>query len=154
MDLAQSTGTCRAASGLRSAVDSQLTQGEPLSDAVALVVTDRAGNVRYMNHAASQMLKLTREEACGLFWRKCVNIIDESTRAPIPNLVRVCLATGKTIQLNPSSVLVDSHGDALTIAGKVTPFCWLDDDVAGTVIMLRHVKPERALKRGRTVSVA
>ncbi len=100
------------------------------------------------------MLKLTREEARGLFWRKCLNIIDESTRAPISDLVRACLAADKTIQLDLSSVLVDSGGDVLAIEGTVAPLCSLDDDVFGAVITLRHVTGSRALVRGRAVPVA
>ncbi len=139
MGSAQSAGIPSAVAGIRSTAASRFTQRTPLSDAAALVVTDLGGNVRYMNYAASQMLKLTQEEAWGLFWRKCLNIIAESTRAPISDLVRVCLATDKTIQLDLSSVLVNSHDEALPVEGTVAPFCWLNNDVVGVVFMLKRV---------------
>jgi PAS domain-containing protein len=66
MALAQTTGTHSAIARFCSAA-SHFTQGGSVFNAVALVVTDLAGNVRYMNYAASQMLKLTREETRGLF---------------------------------------------------------------------------------------
>jgi PAS domain-containing protein len=66
MALAQTSGTHSAIARFCSAAP-HFTQGGSVFNAVALVVTDPAGNVRYMNYAASQMLKLTREGARGLF---------------------------------------------------------------------------------------
>lgn len=152
MALAQHTDT-REATADFTPVTSNFAQIALESIAAALVVTDLAGNVRYMNLAASQMLKLTLEQARGRPWRQCLNVIDENTHAPVPDPVRACLATGKAVQLNLYSLLVDPRGGEIPIDGSVAPFCWLDDDIFGTVIMLRDVTRSRALMRTRMARV-
>lgn len=152
MALAQNIEPREAAADFSPATSS-FAQIAMESVAAALVVTDLAGNVRYMNRAASQISKFTLEQARGLPWRKCLNVIDENTRAPVSDPVHACLTTGKTVQLDLYSSLVDPHGGELPVEGSVAPFCWMDDDVFGTVIVLRDVTRSRALMRMRMVPV-
>lgn len=136
-----------------SAVSPNFAQIALESVAAALVVTDLTGRIHYMNLAASQMVGYTLKETRGLPWRKYLNIIDEDTHRPIADPVSACLATRRTMQLGLCAVLVDKQGAEIPVEGSVAPFCWMGDDVFGTVMMLHDVTPSRKLIRQRLYSV-
>jgi PAS domain S-box-containing protein len=120
------------------------------SVAAGLIVIDLSGLIRYMNLAASQLLGRTLEQTRGLPWTECLHLIDESTRKAIPDLVGACLASGNPIELGVYALLVGASGAEIPVEGNVAPFCWLDDDVFGTVMVLRDVTPSRKLLRQRS----
>jgi PAS domain S-box-containing protein len=120
------------------------------SVAAGLIVIDLSGCIRYMNLAASQLLGRTLEQSRGLPWRECLRLIDENTRKEVPDLVSGCLATGRPIELGVYALLVDARGAEIPVEGNVAPFCWLDDDVFGTVMMLRDVTTSRKHLRQRS----
>jgi PAS domain S-box-containing protein len=132
-----------------SLVTSNFAQIALESVAAALVVMDLFGRIRYMNLAASQMLGCTLEQTRGLPWSECLRLIDENTRRPIPDPVSACLATREATELGLYALLIDRQGAELPVEGSVAPFCWLDDDIFGTVMMLRDVTPSRNLIRQR-----
>jgi PAS domain S-box-containing protein len=119
------------------------------SVAAGLIVMDLAGRIRYMNLAATQLLERTLEQLRGLPWSECLSLIDENTRQLIPDPVGACLASGKTAELSVFTLLTVRDGREIPVEGSVAPFCWLDDDVFGTVMMLRDATPSRNLLRQR-----
>jgi PAS domain S-box-containing protein len=134
-----------------SSMSSNVAPTTPEAGATALVVIDLRGRVRHVNLAASQLLGRTVDQMRGLHWQDCLTLVDESTRTVIPDLVCACLTAGKPVQLGADAVLIDSRGAEIPVEGSVAPFRWLDDDVFGTVVMLR---PGSGLRRQQAYSAA
>jgi hypothetical protein len=61
----------------------------------------------------------------------------------------MCLATRKATQIGLYALLIESQGAEIPIEDSVAPFCWMGDDVFGTVMMLRDVTASKNLLRHR-----
>ncbi len=117
------------------------------SVATGLVVTDLSGHIRYINLLASKMLGRGLAQARGLAWRECLRLVDARTREPIMDPIGACLISGQTTWLGGHILLIDAHGAEIPVEVSVAPFCWLDDDVSGAVLMLRDATRGEKLLR-------
>src|SRR5205085_1878975 len=111
----------------------------------AVLCTDVAGRVTYMNTVAEVMTGWTRVEAAGRPIDAVFNIIDATTRAPFPNPMAPALRQNKTVLLTDNCVLVRRDGYESAIEDSAAPIHDRGGRISGAVIVFRDVSAARRM---------
>src|SRR5579859_1447771 len=85
----------------------------------AVISTDVAGNVTYLNEVAESMTGWSRQEASGRRLPEVLHIIDGERREPALNPLAMAMLYNKTVGLSSNCVLVRRHGQ---VTGAVIVF--------------------------------
>jgi len=125
----------------RAAECAQLTL-DSIADAV--LSSDNAGNVIYLNSAAETMTGWSRSEAQGRPLGEVLQIVDGSTREPLVRNLRAAIKRDKLVAPAANSVLVRRDGLEFPIEGSIAPIHGRDGHVIGAVIVLHDVSEVRA----------
>ncbi|MFM9860932.1 EAL domain-containing protein [Pseudoxanthobacter sp. M-2] len=114
-----------------------------ISDAV--IGTDMAGNVEYLNVAAESITGWSRAEAHGQQIDQVMRILDGGTRRPIRNPVALVLQEDKPMGMVAGTVLVRRDGQEVTIEDSASPIHDYDDKICGAVLVFHDVTVARAM---------
>ncbi|MEO8467835.1 MAG: diguanylate cyclase [Gammaproteobacteria bacterium] len=116
---------------------------ESIADAV--LSSDNAGNVTYLNSAAEAMTGWTRGEAEGHPVGEVLQIVDGATREPLPrHPLWLAMELRKPVALPAHTVLVRRDGFEVVIEDSAAPIRDRDGHVIGAVIVLHDVSEVRA----------
>ena len=130
----------------------------------AVITTDNAGRVQYLNPVAERLTGWRDAEARDRALEEVYRTIDEATREPLPNPVTPCLAEasaaavvqvdgsdGDLDDLDPAeaclATLTSRHGTEAGIEQTVAPICATDGRVLGAVLVFRDVTDRRRMAR-------
>ncbi|HCE10059.1 MAG TPA: two-component system response regulator [Oxalobacteraceae bacterium] len=108
-----------------------------ISDAV--VGTDMAGNVDYLNVAAERMTGWQRDEARGRSVREVMKIMNGVTRDPERNPIELVLQENKRRDLTPGTILVRRDGSEVVIADSTAPIHDSHGKISGAVMVFHDV---------------
>jgi len=111
----------------------------------AVISSDVAGNITYLNAAAERMTGWSREEACGRPLQEVLRIIDGDTREPALNPLSVAVLHNKTVGLSANCVLIRRDGLESAIEDTAAPIHDRDGRVTGAVIVFHDVGLARAM---------
>ncbi len=111
----------------------------------AVITTDAQGRVDYLNPVAETLTGWTVAEAKGQFLNSVVEIVAESNRRPVPDLVSRCLQEGEMVGLTADSVFINRFGQEYAIESSAGPIRRRDRSVLGVVVVLRDVTDQRRL---------
>ena len=111
----------------------------------AVVTTDINRCVTYMNGIAETLLGWRLADVHQLPLGKIFRIINETTRAPVPNPVTLCLAENRTVELAGNTVLVRHDGTEFAIEDSAAPIRDREGQVLGAVLVFRDATQTRAL---------
>jgi len=111
----------------------------------AVMSTDVAGNVTYLNVVAEAMTGWSRQEAAGRPLEEVFHIIDGATRRVAPNPMALAIQENKTVSLTPNCVLVRRDGAEAAIEDSAAPIHNRHGEVTGAVIVFHDVSKARAL---------
>lgn len=126
----------------REAEYAQLTL-DSIGDAV--LSSNNAGNVTYLNSAAEAMTGWSRGEAKGRPLDEVLQIVNGSTREPlVRNPLRLGIERDKPVALAANSVLVRRDGLEFPIENSTAPIHGRDGRVIGAVIVFHDVSVLRA----------
>lgn len=114
-----------------------------ISDAV--ISTDMAGNIDYLNTAAENMTGWLKEEARGYPIRKVMRIINSETYNPVSNPVELVLQQDKPMTLASDSILIRRDGNEVAIEDSAAPIHDSNGRIHGAVIVFHDVTPARAI---------
>lgn len=114
-----------------------------ISDAV--IGTDMAGNVAYLNIAAETMTGWSREEARGHPIGEVMHIIDGNTREPKPNPIDLVLQHNKSMALTAGTILIRRDGHEAVIEDSAAPIHDWDEKMTGAVIVFHDVTASQAM---------
>jgi diguanylate cyclase (GGDEF)-like protein/PAS domain S-box-containing protein len=113
----------------------------------AVITTDAAARIDYLNPVAERLTGWSMDEARGRPIGDVLQLIDESSRNPVAyNLDRVLIA-GETSVPSDHIVLVNRRGEELAIQDTATPIRNREGAAIGAVIVFGDVTKERRLKR-------
>ncbi len=112
----------------------------------AVITTDMAGQVTFMNGVAERLTGYTAAEARGRPLTDVFHILDETSRLPIPNPVDVVLATGVVVGLGNHTVLVARDGRELNIEDSAAPIRDRDGGILGVVLVFHDVTESHLLQ--------
>ena len=156
--LVVASGICAAAAGRRRADYRVREQHEELAGTLAsigdaVVVTDAAERVTFMNAAAERLTGCRADEARGRRLAEICSLVGEETRAPVESpVVRVIRDGGLTGR--PGTVLVRRDGHERPIEESGAPVRDARGLVVGAVLVLRDLTERRSTERDQTAVIA
>jgi diguanylate cyclase (GGDEF)-like protein/PAS domain S-box-containing protein len=114
-----------------------------ISDAV--IGTDLAGNVDYLNAAAETMTGWTRSEARGQPLDQVMKIVNSTTREPKRNPVDMVLQQNKPMGLTAGTLLIQRDGGEVVIEDSAAPIQDSSGNINGAVIVIHDVTAAKAM---------
>jgi diguanylate cyclase (GGDEF)-like protein/PAS domain S-box-containing protein len=105
----------------------------------AVISTDVAGRVEYLNPLAERLTGWSSEEAQGRELHEVFNVIGETTRLPLDNLACQALLDGVAVKQEGNSLLLPRVGQEVAVDFSFAPIRNLDGSVMGCVLAFRDV---------------
>jgi diguanylate cyclase (GGDEF)-like protein/PAS domain S-box-containing protein len=110
----------------------------------AVMSTDLAGNVTYLNIVAERLTGWSWQEAAGHPFQEVFRIIDSATREEARNPIAFAVRENKTVGLTPNCVLIRRDGVESPIEDSAAPIHDRHGRVTGAVIVFHDVSAARA----------
>jgi len=117
------------------------------SIAEAVITTDVAGAITYLNATAERLTGWTMTEALGLPLATVVQLMTEDTREPIESITERCLREGRTVDLADGVVLLRRDGTEVPIGDSAAPIRDRDGSTIGVVMVFHDVTERRRAAR-------
>ncbi len=114
-----------------------------ISDAV--IGTDLAGNVDYLNVAAEQMTGWSRQEAGGRPIAEVMHIVNSTTRELVHNPIKRVLEQGKPQTLAAGTILIRRDGSEAMIEDSAAPIHDSSGKISGAVIVFHDISAAQAM---------
>jgi len=111
----------------------------------AVLSTDIAGNVTYLNAVAEKMTGWIQGDALGRPLTEIFEIIDGGTRKPCTNPLQLAIRENKTVGLSANCILVRRDGYESAIEDSAAPIHDRSGLVTGGVIVFHDVSLSRAM---------
>jgi diguanylate cyclase (GGDEF)-like protein/PAS domain S-box-containing protein len=116
---------------------------ESIGDAV--IATDAAGRIEYLNSVAAQFTGWSAAEAQGQPLQQVFNIINETSREAAESPVARCLREGHAIGLDNHNILLRRDGSEFAVVDTASPIHDREGKVIGAVMVFHDVTQERKL---------
>ena len=107
----------------------------------AVITTDTAGNIEYMNHIAERLTGWRLHSVHKQPVQTVFRILDHDTREPMHNVIEACLTEGTSISKS-MTILVSHSGNERSIESSMSPIINRTGSVEGAVIVF-HDETER-----------
>jgi diguanylate cyclase (GGDEF)-like protein/PAS domain S-box-containing protein len=111
----------------------------------AVISTDVAGRVTYLNVVAESITGWSRQEALGQPLQEVLRIIDGDTRKPALNPLAMAMLHNKSVGLSANCVLIRRDGYESAIEDTAAPIHDRRGHVTGAVIVFHDVSVARAM---------
>jgi diguanylate cyclase (GGDEF)-like protein/PAS domain S-box-containing protein len=111
----------------------------------AVISTDVAGNVTYLNQVAEAMTGWTSAEAVGRAFSDVFRIIDRASPGQTVNPMAIAMRQNKTVGLSGSCILIRRDGLESAIEDSAAPIHDRRGHVTGAVIVFHDVTQARAM---------
>ena len=111
----------------------------------AVISTDVAGNVTYLNVVAERMTGWSQADAKGLPFTDVFRIIDGATRETLRNPMELAVRQNKPVGLTMDSILIRRDGVEAAIEDSAAPIRDRGGRVTGAVIVFHDVSAARAM---------
>src|ERR1700722_6460258 len=111
----------------------------------AVISTDVAGNITYLNPVAESMTGWSRQEAAGRPLQEVLRLIDGDSREPALNPLAMAILHNKTVGLSANCVLIRRDGYESAIEDTAGPIHDRRGQVIGAVIVFHDVSAARAM---------
>ena len=114
---------------------------ESMGDAV--ITTDHAGMIKYLNPVAERLTGWGLEEAVGESLDAVLPLISEATRRPVPNTAARCLEEGRSVDLEDGVLLLRRDGTEVPIGDSAAPVRDRSGATIGVVLVLQDESEKR-----------
>ncbi|MEO8628287.1 MAG: PAS domain S-box protein [Betaproteobacteria bacterium] len=118
----------------------------------ALVTTDSAGCITFLNPAAQALTGWPLDQARGTPLDTLFKLVDLHTRLPVENSGGRAVSEGAVIELTEPTVLITHDGSERSIRGTLTPVLDTDNQVTGLVVLFHDLSQrhsaQHALEEG------
>ena len=118
----------------------------------AVICTDAADNITFLNHVAEAMTGWQLKDAVGRPMAETILIVDAITRKPILDPMAKAASQNQKGNLPLNCVLISRDGNEVSIEDSVAPIHDREGQVTGAVIVFRDVSATRALEEELTHS--
>lgn len=112
-----------------------LTTLRSIGDAV--IATDAAGDVKFINPVAQSLTGWMEKDATGIPLDKVFVIVNQESRKPVTSPFYKVISTGGVVGLANHTVLIARDGTEHAIADSAAPILDQKGDIAGVVIVFR-----------------
>ena len=110
----------------------------------AVISTDAAGRIDFLNAAAEKLLGVVGPLMHGQAFGRVVNIVDPQRDSPVPDPALACLRAGHPVRGRDSLLRLVS-GDEYLVEYSATALLGAGAEATGTVVVIRNVTEERRL---------
>lgn len=111
----------------------------------AVITTDAASLITWLNPAAERMTGWLTAEALGRPLAQVFHTVNEDTRLPTENPAVTCLKQGQTVGLASHTLLISRNGDEYGIEDSAAPIRNREGQVLGVVLVFHDVTEQRRL---------
>jgi diguanylate cyclase (GGDEF)-like protein/PAS domain S-box-containing protein len=111
----------------------------------AVITTDAAGLLVWLNPVAERLTGWAAREARGRPLSQVFHTVSEETHEPAPDPVTSCLYLRQTINRPHPTLLISRKGDELGIEQSASPILSDDGEMRGVVLVFRDVTEQRRL---------
>jgi PAS domain S-box-containing protein len=125
---------------------------ESIGDAV--IATDAAGRVVFMNPVAERLTGWSTAKARGESCDEVFRIVNESSRQVVESPVGRVLRLGIVVGLANSTLLIAADGTELPIDDSGAPIRGLDGELRGVVLVFRDISDRRRVEAERSDAMA
>lgn len=113
----------------------------------AVICTDLAGNIDYLNIAAEKLTLWDREQAHGRPFSEVFKIINGETRSIERNTVQLVLQQNKPIGLPPDTILIRRDGSEAAIEDSAAPINDMLGHQTGVVVVFHDVSVAQMMSK-------
>ena len=113
----------------------------------AVISTDAAGKIMFMNDVAQHLTGWPLAEAQGKDLQSVFNIVHEETRKTPESPVSRVLRLGRIVGLANHTVLIGRHGSEYPIEDSAAPIRNTDDEITGVVLVFHDVPEKRKAEK-------
>ncbi len=111
----------------------------------AVICTDIAGNITFLNAVAERLTGWPRQEAAGRPMAEVFRIMDATTRETTPNRMELAVTQDRTVHLPANCILIPRDGLEIAIDDSASPIHDREGRNAGAVIVFHDVSVARAM---------
>jgi len=109
----------------------------------ALITTDVAGTITYMNPTAERLTGWRTVEAQGQHVATVLTLVSDATREPIESISERCVREGRAVDLDEGALLVRRDGTEVAIEDSAAPLRDRDGTRTGVVLVFHDVTERR-----------
>ncbi|HEX4900199.1 MAG TPA: PAS domain S-box protein, partial [Pyrinomonadaceae bacterium] len=113
----------------------------------AVITTDNAGHITYLNRVAESVTGWALADALGQPLDKVFHIVNEATRLPVENPATKALHQGIVVGLANHTLLIKKDGSECPIDDSAAPIRDEQGHVSGCVLIFRDVSAQRLVER-------
>jgi PAS domain S-box-containing protein len=135
----------RAQQALQASEDRWATTLQSIGDAV--ISTDAAGNIEFMNDVAQNLTGWSLPEAKGHDLSAAFNIVQEVTRVKPENPVAKVIRLGKVVGLANHTALIRRDGTEIPIEDSGAPIRNREGQIEGVVLVFHDVSEQRKVEK-------
>ena len=118
----------------------------------AVVCTDLAGNITFLNLVAEKMTGWPSEQATGRPLSEVLQILNAASREPAPNPMALAVVENRVMHLPSNCILVRRDGIETPIEDSVAPIHDRHGEASGAVLVFRDVSAARSMAEQMTHS--
>jgi diguanylate cyclase (GGDEF)-like protein/PAS domain S-box-containing protein len=111
----------------------------------AVVCTDISGNITFLNLVAEKIMGVSWQDAAGRPMAEVFQILDVTSRHPIPNPMEMAVAQDRTVHLPSNCILIRRDGFEIPIEDCVSPIHDRKGQASGAVIVFRDASAALAV---------
>jgi PAS domain S-box-containing protein len=105
----------------------------------AVLATDADSRITFINPVAQELTEWTEKDAIGVPMERVFRILNEATRAPVPNPAEKAMETGGIVGLANHTILITRKGKEIPIDDSGAPIRNPDGAVVGAVLVFRDI---------------
>jgi len=109
----------------------------------ALITTDVAGTITYMNPTAERLTGWRTIEAQGQHVATVLRLVSDATREPIESIPERCVREGRAVDLDEGALLVRRDGTEVAVGDSAAPLRDRDGTRTGVVLVFHDVTERR-----------
>lgn len=113
----------------------------------AVIATDTARRVTFLNHEAERLTGWSQAQAVGKDLHEVFSVVNEITRQPVECTVERVLETGRVAELANQTILVARDGSERPIDKTAAPIRAESGEVYGVVLVIRDITEKREAAR-------
>ncbi len=113
----------------------------------AVIVTDKIGDITFMNPVAQNLTGYSYNEAEGMYIEQVFNVVNEEFRNKVENPVSKVFKTGKIVGLANHSVLINKYNKDIPIDDSAAPIRNTEGSIIGVVLVFRDVTRRRKAEK-------